>query len=174
MLKNIHIDQKLEQTGPSPPHVCLTFSQHDQTRCQSYPDNQLSPNILLILASYQCIECLLDFCLSVQCKLYTAPLNYTLPYSLANPAPTRQQIQLVRLSTDWTLEKTFYSCSVSMGTWEKTLGMSHEWWRMSNLLWGQMLVICKPNPFPNWPLTPINRAQPFFLLPAGSQAQPPS
>ncbi len=34
MLKNIHIDQKLEQTGPSPPHLCLTFSQHDHTRCQ--------------------------------------------------------------------------------------------------------------------------------------------
>ncbi len=34
MLKNIHIDQKLEQKGPSPPHLCLTFSQHDQTRCQ--------------------------------------------------------------------------------------------------------------------------------------------
>ncbi len=28
---NIHIDQKL---GPSPPHLCLTFSQNDQTRCQ--------------------------------------------------------------------------------------------------------------------------------------------
>ncbi len=34
MLKNIHIDQKLEQKGPSPPHLCLTFSQHDQTRFQ--------------------------------------------------------------------------------------------------------------------------------------------
>ncbi len=34
MLKNIHIDQKVEQKGPSPPHLCLTFSQLDQTRCQ--------------------------------------------------------------------------------------------------------------------------------------------
>ncbi len=30
----INIDQKLEQKGPSPPHPCLTFSQHDHTRCQ--------------------------------------------------------------------------------------------------------------------------------------------
>ncbi len=34
MLKNINIDQKLEQKGPCPPHPCLTLSQHDHTRCQ--------------------------------------------------------------------------------------------------------------------------------------------
>ncbi len=32
----------------------------------------------------------------VQCKLCVAMLNSTLPYSLANPGPTRQQTQLVR------------------------------------------------------------------------------
>ncbi len=25
MLKNIHIDQKREQKGPSPPHLCLSM-----------------------------------------------------------------------------------------------------------------------------------------------------
>ncbi len=38
----------------------------------------------------------IDSCQPVQCKLHTAPLNYTLPYSLANPGPTKQQTQLVR------------------------------------------------------------------------------
>ena len=50
--------------------------------------NQAIPSLL---TSDQCIECLLDSCLPVQCcYMHTAPLNYTLPCSLANPGPTRQ------------------------------------------------------------------------------------
>ncbi len=78
---------------------CTVIRDWRQTLCASLAsfDIKLSLTnpIPSILASYQCIQCLLDSCQPVQCKLHTAPLNYTLPYSLANLGPARQQTQLV-------------------------------------------------------------------------------